>query len=42
MPDVEVKNIVAADRFMLLGCDGIWELKSGTETCEFINQRINQ
>lgn len=36
-PDVVVKNYDKNEKFFLLGCDGIWELKKAEELCKNID-----
>lgn len=31
MPDIVERKITAKDEFLLMGCDGIWELKTNQE-----------
>ena len=35
-PDVVVKEFKKNEKFFLLGCDGIWELKQADELCKMI------
>ncbi|KAL4465972.1 hypothetical protein ABPG74_004209 [Tetrahymena malaccensis] len=42
VPDIKSKNLIATDRFLLMGCDGIWECKSNEELMEFIIQRLDR
>lgn len=40
-PDVVSKKIDKNDKFMLIGCDGIWETLQTKEICSIIEQRLN-
>lgn len=40
MPDVTVRILEAADQFVVLGCDGIWELMTDQEVCQVIETGI--
>lgn len=40
MPDIEVIPRSKAHRFLLMGCDGIWETKTTQDICEWITTRI--
>lgn len=42
VPDVKSKSLVATDRFLLLGCDGIWECKSNEELMDFVSARLDK
>ncbi|KAH8303813.1 hypothetical protein KR018_008192 [Drosophila ironensis] len=39
-PDVEVRDISEDWEFVLLACDGIWDVKTNTEVCQFVRARI--
>jgi serine/threonine protein phosphatase PrpC len=41
-PDVVVHSLEKTDKFMLIGCDGIWESLSSKKICEFIEGRIQK
>ncbi len=41
-PDVEVKDLTPDHEFMLLACDGIWDVLSNEEVLEFVRSRIAQ
>lgn len=41
MPDVKVIPMeVSDDTFILMGCDGVWEILSDEEICRFVKDRI--
>ena len=42
VPDLISKKLLATDRFLLMGCDGIWECKTNEELIEFIGSRLNK
>ena len=35
-----VRDVEAADEFLLLGCDGIWDTKTTQEIVDFVRQRL--
>jgi len=39
-PDVEVLDITEDLEFVLLACDGIWDVMSNFEVCQFVHKRI--
>jgi len=39
-PDLIKRQITSDDEFLVLGCDGIWEIKSNKEIIDFIAQRL--
>jgi len=39
-PDIEVKDITGEDEFLVIGCDGIWELQSGEQVCNTVEEKI--
>jgi len=41
-PDVEVKELTSDHEFILLACDGIWDVLSNEEVLEFVRSRIAQ
>lgn len=41
-PDVEVKDLTADHEFIVLACDGIWDVLSNEEVLEFVRCRIAQ
>lgn len=40
-PDVVIKPIDKSLKFMLIGCDGIWETLSALEICKIVDSRLN-
>ena len=41
-PDVQVRKLNNGFKFLLMGCDGIWETLSTEEICEFIDKSIKE
>jgi protein phosphatase PTC2/3 len=41
-PDVEIKELTNDHEFILLACDGIWDVLSNEEVLEFVRTRIAQ
>jgi protein phosphatase 2C family protein 2/3 len=41
-PDVDMKDITADHEFIVLACDGIWDVLSNEEVLEFVRSRIAQ
>ena len=42
MPDVKKKELTKDDEFLLMGCDGIWEMLPGQELLDFINSKLKE
>ena len=41
-PDVDIKDLTADHEFIVLACDGIWDVLSNDEVLEFVRSRIAQ
>jgi len=41
-PDIVKHELTAKDRFILMGCDGVWEVLTGTELCKIADQRLKE
>lgn len=41
-PDIDVKDLTPDHEFILLACDGIWDVLSNEEVLEFVRSRIAQ
>ncbi|KAH8349613.1 hypothetical protein KR084_002736 [Drosophila pseudotakahashii] len=39
-PDVEIRDLNEDWEFVLLACDGIWDVMSSAEVCQFVRRRI--
>lgn len=39
-PDLVVQERTPEDEFLVLGCDGIWEVKENPEACAFVRPRL--
>lgn len=42
LPDIEIKDITKDHEFLVLACDGIWDVMSNEEVLEFVRTRIAQ
>ena len=40
VPEIKKRELTADDEFIVLGCDGIWEVKTNQEIVEFIGKRL--
>ena len=40
VPEVKVRELTPDDEFLVLGCDGIWEVKPNQEIVEFVGSRL--
>lgn len=40
MPDVIVEAVTEEDEFLVLACDGIWEMRSSQEVVDFVRSRL--
>jgi serine/threonine protein phosphatase PrpC len=41
-PEVRCEQLCPDDRYMIVACDGIWDVKSSQETCDFVTARLDQ
>lgn len=42
LPDIKRKEITKDDEFLLMGCDGVWEMVPGQEILDFINSKLKE
>jgi len=42
LPDVSVEELTADHEFIVLACDGIWDVLSSQEVVDFVRVRIAQ
>ena len=40
LPDVQVKRLNREDDFLVIGCDGIWDMLSSQECVDFVYHRM--
>jgi len=41
-PDLIVEPITEDDEFIVLACDGVWDVKTNQEVCDFVGPRLKQ
>ncbi len=41
-PDITVTEVLPTDRFFVLACDGVWDVLSNQEICDFICARLDR
>ncbi len=39
-PEIKKRKLIQDDKFMLMGCDGIWECMTNQELMKFCGDRI--
>jgi len=39
-PEIIKRTITPDDEFLVIGCDGIWEIKTNQEIIDFVNVRL--
>lgn len=42
MPDVKQTQLTEADEFMVIACDGIWNVKGSQEVVDFVSDRLRE
>lgn len=42
LPDITRRDLTKEDEFLLMGCDGIWEMVPGQEMLDFINSKLKE
>ena len=40
LPDVVVERLVPGDEFLILACDGIWDVMTSQQAVDFVRQRL--
>lgn len=40
MPDVVVRELKEGDKFLVMGCDGVWELMTDNEVCQVVKEGL--
>jgi serine/threonine protein phosphatase PrpC len=41
-PDVMIMELTPADRFLILACDGIWDILTNDQAVAFVETRLSQ
>jgi len=41
-PDIVKRELTTDDKFILMGCDGVWEILTGTELCKIAEERLKE
>lgn len=42
IPDIMVKQLTLKDEFIIIACDGLWDVISNQDACNFVRDRIKQ
>lgn len=40
-PEIRTEELKPEDRYMIVACDGIWDVKSSQEVCDFISSKMD-
>jgi serine/threonine protein phosphatase PrpC len=40
-PDITITPMVPSDEFVIIGCDGIWDVLTSQQACDFVRQRLS-
>jgi serine/threonine protein phosphatase PrpC len=41
-PDISVTELMPGDKFLVLACDGVWDVLGNQEICDFVSDRLAQ
>jgi len=41
VPDIKVMPVDEDDDFIVMGCDGLWEVKTSQEVVDFIDDKLS-
>lgn len=41
-PDVHIEGREGGDEFVVIACDGVWDVRTNTQVCDFVRQGIRQ
>jgi protein phosphatase 1G len=39
-PDILIKELAPEDEFLILACDGVWDVKTNQQACDFVRMRL--
>jgi len=42
MPDIQKRQISKEDQFLVMGCDGIWEILDADEICQIVENGLSK
>lgn len=40
LPDIIIHDRTKDDKFIVVGCDGVWDVMTNEEVCEFVSQDL--
>eukprot|EP00744_Colponema_vietnamica_P001408 GILI01002328.1.p1 GENE.GILI01002328.1~~GILI01002328.1.p1 ORF type:complete len:338 (+),score=109.19 GILI01002328.1:70-1083(+) len=41
-PEIRVEQLTDKDEFLVLACDGVWDVMTNQEVCDFVRERLNR
>jgi len=42
VPEIKTRTLTSDDEFLILGCDGIWEILTNQQICEFVKEKLKE